>query len=75
MGLLRSAWLLTGAVCRALARLTRRQRAIVVLRYVEDLSVAQIAAVLGCPTGTVEAATHQSPAPDRLDAVEHRVES
>ncbi|MFI7079337.1 SigE family RNA polymerase sigma factor [Micromonospora sp. NPDC049903] len=43
------------AVCRALARLTRRQRAIVVLRCVEDLSVARTAEILGCPASTVEA--------------------
>jgi RNA polymerase sigma-70 factor (sigma-E family) len=43
------------AVCRALARLTRRQRAIVVLRHVEGLSVARTAEILGCPASTVEA--------------------
>jgi DNA-directed RNA polymerase specialized sigma24 family protein len=31
------------AVRRALARLTRQQRAIVVLRYAEDMSVAETA--------------------------------
>ncbi|WP_422774550.1 SigE family RNA polymerase sigma factor [Plantactinospora sp. WMMC1484] len=36
-----------------LARLPRRQRAALVLRYYEDLPDAEIAAVLGCAVGTV----------------------
>jgi RNA polymerase sigma-70 factor (sigma-E family) len=39
---------------RALARLTRRQRDVVVLRYVADLSEADTAAALGCAPGTVK---------------------
>ncbi|RKN42140.1 SigE family RNA polymerase sigma factor [Micromonospora endolithica] len=42
------------ALRRALARLTRQQRAVVVLRYVEDLSVEQTAELLGCSPGTVK---------------------
>jgi len=42
------------AVRRALARLSKQQRAVVVLRYVEDLSVAETADVLGCSIGTVK---------------------
>ncbi|MET7748708.1 SigE family RNA polymerase sigma factor [Micromonospora sp. NPDC005367] len=42
------------AVRRALARLTRQQRAIVVLRYAEDLSVERTAEVLGCSADTVK---------------------
>ncbi|MEU4640412.1 SigE family RNA polymerase sigma factor [Micromonospora sp. NPDC023814] len=42
------------AVRRALARLSRQQRAIVVLRYVEDLSVERTAQVLGCSGNTVK---------------------
>jgi len=38
----------------ALARLPRRQRAAVVLRFYEDLSEQQTAAVLGCSVGTVK---------------------
>ncbi len=39
---------------RALMTLPPRQRAVLVLRYYEDLSEAQIAATLGCSTGTVK---------------------
>jgi RNA polymerase sigma-70 factor (sigma-E family) len=41
------------AVRRALARLSRQQRAIVVLRHVEDLSVERTAELLGCSPATV----------------------
>jgi RNA polymerase sigma-70 factor (sigma-E family) len=41
-----AAWALLG-------RLPRRQRAVLVLRYYEDLSDAEIAAVLGCRQATV----------------------
>jgi RNA polymerase sigma factor (sigma-70 family) len=39
---------------KALARLTPRQRACVVLRYYEDLTVPRIAEELGCADGTVK---------------------
>ncbi|MCW2503427.1 MAG: polymerase sigma24 factor [Actinomycetia bacterium] len=42
------------AVAAALAGLSRGQRAVVVLRYVEDQTEAQTAAILGCSTGTVK---------------------
>ena len=41
-------------VWRAIAALPARQRAVVVLRYYEDLSEKQIADVLGCRPGTVK---------------------
>jgi RNA polymerase sigma-70 factor (sigma-E family) len=48
------------AVLGALAGLSRRQRAVVVLRYYEDLSEAEIAAVLGCSPGTVKSAASRA---------------
>jgi RNA polymerase sigma factor (sigma-70 family) len=41
-------------VLRALGTLPARQRAVLVLRYYEDLSEAAIADALGCSTGTVK---------------------
>lgn len=42
------------AMWRALAGLPPRQRAVVVLRYYEDLAERDIAAALGCSVGTVK---------------------
>jgi RNA polymerase sigma-70 factor, ECF subfamily len=44
----------------ALATLTPRQRAAVLLRYTADLPVADIARALGCADGTVKATLHQA---------------
>ncbi|MBC9711930.1 SigE family RNA polymerase sigma factor [Streptomyces sp. TRM66268-LWL] len=44
----------------ALARLTTRQRTVLVLRYFEDLPEAEVAALLGCSVGTVRSTTHRS---------------
>lgn len=41
----------------ALAQLTRKQRAVLLLRYAEDLDVAATAEVLGVSTGTVKKQT------------------
>ncbi len=43
-----------------LARLPRRQRAVVVLRYYEQLTDAEIADVLGCAQPTVRAHAHRA---------------
>jgi RNA polymerase sigma-70 factor (sigma-E family) len=42
------------AVAGALRQLPRRQRAVVVLRYFDDLTEAQTATALGCSVGTVK---------------------
>ena len=44
-------------VLAALAELPPRQRATVILRYYEELTVEQAAEVLGCTTGTVKSQT------------------
>lgn len=45
------------SVIRALKRLPARQRAMVALRYLDDLSEADTAAALGCSVGTVKSQT------------------
>lgn len=42
----------------AVRRLPRRQAQAAALRYVNDLSVAEVAAVMGCATGTAKAHLH-----------------
>ncbi|TDU91295.1 RNA polymerase sigma (SigV) subunit [Kribbella voronezhensis] len=53
-------------IVRALAQLPPRQRACVVLRYFDELSVDETAATLGCRPGTVKSQTTR--ALDRLRA-------
>jgi RNA polymerase sigma-70 factor (sigma-E family) len=44
----------------ALERLPARRRAAVILRYYEDLPLAEIAQILGCRTGTVKSMLHRA---------------
>jgi RNA polymerase sigma-70 factor (sigma-E family) len=48
------------AVREAVAALPSRQRAVLVLRYFEDMSVADTAEAMGCAPGTVKSLTHQA---------------
>jgi RNA polymerase sigma-70 factor, ECF subfamily len=47
-------------VWRAVRALPRRQAQVVALHYIDDRSVAAIAAILGCAEGTVKAHLHQA---------------
>ena len=55
------------SVARALRALSRRQRAVVVLRYFEDLTEVQVAHVLNCAVGTVKSHNAKAIAKLRTD--------
>ncbi|WP_327109227.1 SigE family RNA polymerase sigma factor [Nonomuraea glycinis] len=55
---------------RVLAKLTCKQRAMIVLRFWEDLTEAQTAEVLGCSIGNVKSQTHHALARLRMLAPE-----
>lgn len=55
------------AVQQAMARLTAKQRAVLLLRFFEDLPEAEVARLLDCSVGTVRSTTHRSLA--RLRAI------
>ena len=58
------------SLAAALRRLTARQRAVIVLRYVEDLSETDVAAVLDVSVGTVRSTAHRALARLRADCPE-----
>ncbi|HEX2772010.1 MAG TPA: sigma-70 family RNA polymerase sigma factor, partial [Micromonosporaceae bacterium] len=65
-------------VAAALRQLTPRQRAVVVLRYFDDLTEKQVADLLGCSVGTVKRHGHdalrrlRAIAPELVDAPRER---
>lgn len=63
-------------VLRALRVLPPRQRAVIVLRYYDDLSEAEIARTLGCSAGTVKSQSSRAMRAlrEELDRVGHTLE-
>jgi RNA polymerase sigma-70 factor (sigma-E family) len=50
----------TSELSNALSALAPRQRAVLVLRYFDDLSETQVAEILGCSVGTVKSTTSRA---------------
>jgi RNA polymerase sigma-70 factor (sigma-E family) len=48
------------ALARALAKLTPKQRAVIVLRFYSDLAESEVAEILSCSVGTVRSQTHRA---------------
>ncbi len=46
------------AIHRALDAIDRRHREVLVLHFLEDLSIGEVASVVGCPEGTVKSRIH-----------------
>jgi RNA polymerase sigma-70 factor (sigma-E family) len=65
--------LLRDELLGALAELPSRQRAVLVLRFLEDLPAAEVARIVGCTEGTVRSQTHHALA--RMRAVLARIET
>jgi RNA polymerase sigma-70 factor (sigma-E family) len=62
------ALLLRTSVLAAVRRLPPRQRAVIALRYLADLTEAQTAAAMGCSTGTVKGYSARALAALRTDS-------
>jgi RNA polymerase sigma-70 factor (sigma-E family) len=61
------------ALLTELGKLPRRQRAVLVLRYYEDLPDSEIASVLGCAPGTVRGYASRALAALRVELAPHAV--
>lgn len=48
------------ALAEALAKLTPKQRAVIVLRFYSDLGESEVAEILSCSVGTVRSQTHRT---------------
>ncbi|MGN6752229.1 MAG: SigE family RNA polymerase sigma factor [Intrasporangium sp.] len=59
-----------GDLWAQIATLPRQQRAVIVLRYYEDLTEAQTAAVLGCSVGTIKSHSSRALATLRVQMLE-----
>ena len=51
---------ITVALARGIERLPAQMRAVVILRFVQESSLAEIAETLGCPLGTVKSRLHNA---------------